>query len=134
MALRSNRKVDAVPNSSSMTDLVFLLLIFFVVLSLFVNTQQMKVDLPTTQSPQAASSGQPPVTISIDKELRYYINKKLIPAQELEAALLRVLMPAEEKSAIALYVDKTVPTQELIATLGIIKKHRWKVAVSTQQK
>jgi len=134
MALQTKRKVELLANSSSMTDLVFLLLIFFILLSLYANTQQMQVDLPTTQETQSMKITQPKVTISIDKSSQYFINKQMVSSAQLETELLKILQSGNSEQQVVLVVDKSVPTQETVNALSIVKKHKWKVALSTQQK
>lgn len=134
MAFERRRKIELQTNSSSMTDLVFLLLIFFIVLSLYANTQQMQVDLPSTKESQSVKANQPQVTISIDKDSRFFINKRLIISEELEPELLKLLRTGDADQQVVLVVDKTVPTQQTVYALSVVKKHKWKVALSTQQK
>lgn len=133
-SFQGRRKIEIQTNSSSMTDLVFLLLIFFIVLSLYANTQQMQVDLPSTKESQSVQVNQPKVTISIDKTSQYFINKRKIDTQQLEIELLKLLKSGNIEQQVVLVVDKTVPTQETIHALSVVKKHKWKVALSTQQK
>lgn len=131
MAIRSRNKINTEGSMSSMTDLVFLLLIFFIVLSTLANTQQMQVDLPSTAGKPKNNRITPKATVSITADVQYYLNKELVAAESIEQALLEILDSGNEEQSVVLTVDKTVPTQETIHTLSIIKKHNWKVAIST---
>lgn len=131
MAIRSRNKISTEGSMSSMTDLVFLLLIFFIVLSTLANTQQMQVDLPSTVKKNTDNRITPKMTVSIDADVKYYLNKELIDPNSLEDLLLQELQSGNDEQSVVLTVDKTVPTQETIHTLSIIKKHNWKVAIST---
>jgi biopolymer transport protein ExbD len=134
MSLQGRKKIEVQGGMSSMTDLVFLLLIFFIVLSLFANTQQMQVDLPSTKEAQKAATPNAQATVSIDKDTKYYVNRKPILAEQLEKELLNILPTGTNKMNVILVVDRTVATQETVYALSIIKKHQWTVALSTQQK
>ncbi len=115
---------------SSMTDLVFLLLIFFIILSTLVSPYSLPVELPKgdNQSKDVKS-----VSLRIGADLQYSVSNKVIDEADVEAALLEALKSKSEKSVI-LHIDASVPTGKTIEVLGIAKKHRWKTAVATTPK
>ena len=92
------------------------------------------MQIPSTKESQAVQAKQPTVTISIDKNAQYYINKKKSSADALEADLLQIMKSGNESQNVVLVVDQSVATQETIHALSIVKKHKWKVALATQQK
>ena len=116
-----------------MTDLVFLLLIFFIVLSTLANTDAIKVDLPSTKNSNPIDV-RPNITISIDADEQFYINKVPVTREDLESSLLSKIKHNDSEQSIIIAVDQTVPSQLTIETLSIVKEHGWKVVISTQKK
>lgn len=133
MNLKSQNKINIQGGMSSMTDLVFLLLIFFIVLSTLANTDAIKVDLPSTKNSNP-SNVRPNITISIDADEQFYINKVPVEREELENGLLSKIKSNDSEQSIVIAVDKVVPSQLTIETLSIVKEHGWKVVISTQKK
>lgn len=89
MSLKSRNKVSAEFNMSSMTDIVFLLLIFFMLTSNFVTPSALNVNLPTSKVSQIQMEK---VNVSISEDLRYSINDKIISRSALESELSRILI------------------------------------------
>lgn len=83
MKLRSRNKVDATFNMSSMTDIVFLLLIFFIVLSTFVTVHGLDIDLPKVASNKNAVHSE--IVVELDKSYKYMVNGE---ASNFEGVLL----------------------------------------------
>ena len=81
MAIKRTRKANPNFNMSSMTDIVFLLLIFFMVTSTLINPNALKLLLPKSSN---QTSNQPTVVVSIDKKLTFYLNTKVTPFSKLE--------------------------------------------------
>ena len=133
MNLKSQNKINIQGGMSSMTDLVFLLLIFFIVLSTLANTDAIKVDLPSTKNSNP-SNVRPNITISIDANEQFYINKVPVERDALETGLLSKIKSNDSEQSIVIAVDKTVPSQLTIEALSIVKEHGWKVVISTQKK
>ena len=90
MNIRSRNKVDATFNMSSMTDIVFLLLIFFIVLSTFVSIHGLDIDLPKTKASQNPIKSE--ITIEITKDYTYRINGK-------DAGLPAIISQLKSKAA-----------------------------------
>lgn len=128
MNLGQRNSVSAGNNMSSMTDLVFLLLIFFIILSTLVSNG-VNVDLPDSKG--VTTSGQN-VTVSIDENVNYFIGDKPVEKERLETQL-RAIFSARTDSTIYLKVDQTVPTGELIPVIGMAKSNQWKVMVGANR-
>ncbi|MFZ5554827.1 MAG: ExbD/TolR family protein [Bacteroidota bacterium] len=131
MNLGSRNKVNAEASMSSMTDLVFLMLIFFVILATLVNDNpQLNVDLPTANS--SATSFRAKVTITIDANQQHFVNSTPVKAEEVEALVNQKLSEPNVEPTIEINVDKSVPTGLTVAMLDIAKKNHWKIALATQ--
>lgn len=114
---------------SSMTDLVFLLLIFFIILSTLAKHGH-EVELPSSKG---AAGENPPVVLTIDANLNYYIDKTPVSKEDVELRMKAILDDRPEK-AIMLNIDKSVPTGETVEMIGIAKVNQWKVVIASQRK
>lgn len=129
---RQRKKVDATFNMSSMTDIVFLLLIFFIVLSTFVSPPGVVVDLPKAE---ATNSTEPTsMTINITSEGAYLLNSTPIEYEALLADL-KSKVATSKNTAIKLAADGRVQLDVAITLFADIKKLGYeKVVIATQPK
>ncbi len=134
MALKRNTKVDAQFSVSSMTDIVFLLLIFFLVTSTLINPNALKLLLPKSTGQVNAKAT---VSVSIkdwgDDTYTYHINgdQEPTPFQDVEDELIG-LLSAEEDPTFSIYSDQTVPVGEVVQVMNIAKRNHYKVILATQ--
>jgi biopolymer transport protein ExbD len=113
-----------------MTDLVFLLLIFFIILSTMVSPYALPVDLPNSSN---KSSDKQTVSLRIDADNNYSVGTRIINPVNLEYELQEALSVQSDKS-IVLHVDKAVPTGQTVEVLDIAKRNRWKIVLATKPK
>jgi biopolymer transport protein ExbD len=113
-----------------MTDLVFLLLIFFIIVSTLVSPYALPVDLPVSDN---KSKDKQNVALRIDEDLIYSVNNKIIEASNLESALAGNMVSVDEPSII-FHVDQKVPTGKTVEVLDIAKKNKWKIVLATKPK
>lgn len=128
MNLRSRNKVDASFSMSSMTDLVFLLLIFFIILSTLVSPYALPVDLPVSKN---RSKDKQTIALRIDEDLIYSVNNRIIDPTELELTLQGALEGTEEPG-IVLHVDQKVPTGKTVQVLDMAKRNKWRIVLATK--
>ena len=141
MALKRNTKVDASFSVSSMTDIVFLLLIFFLVLLIFflvtstlINPNALKLLLPKSTGQIGAKAT---VSVSIkdwgDDTYTYHINGDQTPAsyEEVEDGLIE-LLSGEEDPTFSIFSDQSVPVGEIVGIMNIAKRNHYKVILATQ--
>lgn len=128
MELRSRNKVDPSFSMSSMTDLVFLLLIFFIILSTMVSPYALPVDLPNSSN---KSSDKQTVALRIDSDMIYSVGNHIVDPTNLENELMSALSVHTEKS-IVLHIDKSVPTGNTVEVLDIAKRNKWKIVLATK--
>ncbi|MFZ1617813.1 MAG: biopolymer transporter ExbD [Flavobacteriales bacterium] len=129
MGLRTSHKVDAGFNMSSMTDLVFLLLIFFVILSTMVSPYALPVDLPTSANKTKEKAK---VAVRIDADKHFSVNNQLIEPDQLEGVLTSEMAKTPGDQAIILHVDQSVPTGITVSVLDICKRNKWKIILATK--
>ena len=119
---------------SSMTDLVFLLLIFFLITSTLVNPNALKLLLPKSTGQVSAKAT---VSVSIkdwgNDLYTYHLNGDETPVQfsDLEDGLVSQLQ-SEEDPTFSIYSDETVPVREIVAVMNIAKRNHYKVILATQ--
>ncbi|MCC5919627.1 MAG: biopolymer transporter ExbD [Cyclobacteriaceae bacterium] len=128
MAIKSRHKVDAVFSMSSMTDVVFLLLIFFMLTSSFITPSGLPVNLPSSKSSTIVMQK---VTVSISADLKHYVNDKAVDPDRLEEELARALR-SEEEGVVVLHIDKSVPTEYLVNVAGIATSLKARVSLATK--
>ena len=131
MNLRSKNKISASFNMSSMTDIVFLLLIFFMLTSTLVSSNVLDLLLPSSKS-QAIEKQVTSIEIKdqTNNEVLYHINGKEIKLKNIEAKLLSIFKKQNDKS-IVLYVDKSVAVNHVVKILEIGSRNKFKIVLAT---
>lgn len=128
MDLGQRNKVNLSGGMASMTDLVFLLLIFFIILSTLAK-QGHEVELPQSKG---ATSERTITVVSIDKDLNYYIDNGQVSKEEIELRL-RAMMDGRDEKTIMLNVDQSVPTGQTVELIGMAKVNQWKVVIASER-
>lgn len=138
MAIKRTTKVDSSFSMSSMTDIVFLLLIFFLVTSTLINPNALKLLLPKSTGQVSAKAT---VSVSIDDlsdgkgqgPYRYHLNgdtKNAIEFNQIESELINLLQD-EEDPTFSIYADQSVPVGEVVQVMNIAKRNHYKVIMAT---
>ena len=134
MALKRITKADPNMSMSSMTDIVFLLLIFFLVTSTLVNPNALKLLLPKSTGQVGAKAT---VSVSIkdwgDDRYTFHINgdETPVPFAEVEDELVGLLQ-SEEDPTFSIYSDESVPVGQIVQVMNIAKRNHYKVILATQ--
>ncbi len=129
MNIQTRNKVDASFSMASMTDLIFLLLIFFMLTSSFVTPSGLPVNLPTSV---ASTIEVQKVSVTVTKDLKFYVNEKRVTKSTLEGELKSRLVG--NKGVVVLHIDESVPTREMVYVAGIATKLEAKVTIATKPK
>jgi len=128
MSLQSHNKINPNFSMSSMTDIVFLLLIFFMLTSTLVTTNALDIVLPK-------SSAQPlktqTLSISITEDLRYFINSESVERQFLESTI-REKFNAIDDPTIVLRAAKTIPLEYAVEVIDFASRQNYKIVLATQ--
>ncbi|MCQ2178070.1 MAG: biopolymer transporter ExbD [Bacteroidales bacterium] len=133
MAIKRTLKADPNISMSSMTDIVFLLLIFFLVTSTLVNPNALKLLLPKSTGQVGAKAT---CSVSIkdwgDDTYTYHINgdEEPVPFEEIENELIEVLQE-EEDPTFSIFSDESVPIKEIVQVMNIAKRNHYKVILAT---
>ena len=127
MSLKSKHKVDPAFSMSSMTDIIFLLLIFFMLTSSFITPSGLPVNLPSSK---ASKMEMQKLSVTITEDLEFYVNDKKVSRGSLEAELRTKL--GGNKGAVVLHVDESVPTKEMAYAAGIAASLEANVSLATK--
>ena len=132
MALQTRNKIDSSFSMSSMTDIVFLLLIFFMVTSTLVAPNALKLLLPSSNSQTEAN---PIATVSIkdmqDGTYMYAVGTTSCDVSEVEL-LLKKEVAGQEEPYVSLHVDKSVPMEEVVKIMNIAKDNNYRLILATK--
>lgn len=133
MALKQRFKIEPTFSMASMTDVIFLLLIFFMITSTIVVPNSIKVLLPKSQQQAQAK---PLTRITIDKNLNYYVangneTERQVPFEAI-TPFLQTAYQANPDVYVALYADESVPYREIVRILDIANKHKFKLVLMTR--
>jgi biopolymer transport protein ExbD len=129
MNLKSKNKVEPMFSMASMTDLIFLLLVFFMLTSSFVTPSGLPVNLPTSKPSKIELQK---VSVTVTKDLQYFVNEKKVTKGTLEGELKSRLTPGG--GSVVLHIDKDVPSEHLVYVAGIATSLEAKVVVATKPK
>jgi biopolymer transport protein ExbD len=133
MSIKRRSKVEAGFNMSSMTDLVFLLLIFFMITSTVVHPNAIKVLLPQARK---QTSAKPITRVTIDADLNYYVatgneRERMVAFEEIEPFLQSIVLD-EPEMYVALYADESVPHREIVKVLSMANDNKFKLVIATR--
>jgi biopolymer transport protein ExbD len=127
---KNKNKVSTEFNMSSMTDIVFLLLIFFMLTSTMVTTNALDIVLPKAKGKTDSNKN---VSVTINKNLAFFIDKDPVEETNLENALIAIMGSAENK-AVVLRAEKSVPHEKVIYVMDIAYRNGLKMVVAVNPK
>jgi biopolymer transport protein ExbD len=130
MAISQRNKISINFSSTGMTDVVFNLLIFFMLTSTLVHPAALKLLLPKGS---AQTSAKPQTTVSITSDQIYYVEKQQVSIEDLEAVLKQKL-GSNPDTYISLHADKTVPFESVVKVLNIAQSNNYKLIIATTPK
>lgn len=130
MNIRGRNKVSAEFNMSSMTDIVFLLLIFFMLTSTMVTTNALDLVLPKAKGKTDSNKN---ISVSINKKLEFFIDKEPVTETELESKLIG-MFTADKEKAIILRAEEGVPIEKAVNVLDIANRNQIKVVLAVRPK
>lgn len=134
MALKRRNKIEASFSMSSMTDIIFLLLIFFVISSTMSSPSDIKINLPTSG---AKSSTKPLIAkVSIDEQGVFYVAKgseePVAIAPELLESYITDLVAQDTSTYISLHADQDIAYKQVVKVLDIANQHKLKLVIATK--
>ena len=130
MKLRPDKKNTVEIYTSAINDIMFFLLLFFIIVSTLLNTQIIKLTLPKAQTAEIVK--EKPITISINKNLEYFVNDKMVDFPMLQSALAAEL-DEERMKPVILRCDSSVTVQHLVDVLEIGNALDIKITLATKK-
>ncbi len=127
MAIRNRNRVNLQFSMSGMTDIVFLLLIFFMLTSTLIAPNAIKLLLPKSSN---QTSAKPQTTVSITEDLEYYLGTEQVAFPQLEG-LLQQELKYKEDPTVSLHADKSVPVEHVVKVMNIARRNKYKVILAT---
>ncbi|MDT0651272.1 ExbD/TolR family protein [Autumnicola edwardsiae] len=128
MNLRGRNKISPEFSMSSMTDIVFLLLIFFMLTSPVITPEALDLILPKAKG---KTTSKQTLAVSITKDLQFYINEERISQSALESTLMSRLS-GEENPTIILRAEEGVPIEKAVNVMDIANRNSYKIVLAVK--
>ncbi|MEO6884246.1 MAG: biopolymer transporter ExbD [Bacteroidia bacterium] len=129
MQLRKKGKFTAHVETSSLNDIMFFLLLFFLIVSTLVNPSVVKLTLPNSKHSIKMSKEQ--ITMDVTKDLQYYINNKPVALADIPAVLASKIVGLTEPTVV-LRFDNSLSVQNLVDVLQIGNNLKVKMILATK--
>lgn len=130
MPIKSRNKIQSGFSMSGMTDIVFLLLIFFMITSTLIAPNALKLLLPQSSHQTMANAI---TTVSITRNFEFFVETTPVDIADLEQ-VLRDRLANEEEPTISLHVDRSVPMEQVVSVMNIAKNNRYRLILATSAK
>jgi biopolymer transport protein ExbD len=131
MAIKRNKRFHAEVATSSLSDIMFFLLLFFLIISTLANPNVIRMTLPKSKTNEKTNKQL--ITLSVTEEKRYFIDKEEVLLDQLETRLLQLIDP-EKQQTVVIRIPATMQVQDLVDVLQIGVKNKLKFVIATSPK
>ena len=131
MAIKRNKRFHAEVATSSLSDIMFFLLLFFLIISTLANPNVIRMTLPKSKTNEKTNKQL--ITLSVTEEKRYFIDKEEVLLDQLETRLLELMNPTKDQTVI-IRIPATMQVQDLVDVLQIGVKNKLKFVIATSPK
>ncbi|MXV51368.1 biopolymer transporter ExbD [Pedobacter sp. HMF7647] len=131
MNLRKRKKANVEVHTSALNDIMFFLLLFFLLASAVVNPNVVKLFLPRSSSGQSVPKKT--INVSITKDLEYYVEKEKVPFDQLEQKI-QVYQQTSPDLTIILFADRSIAIENVVNLTDIANKLKVKLVLATENK
>jgi len=128
--LRKNHFREAEVSTDSLNDIMFFLLLFFLILSTMVSPNAIKVNLPNSKANRPVDNSKKPIHLSVTKDRRYFVNTKEVNFSDLENVIIEKTKGMSEPTVI-LHIDKDLLYQDFIDVMQIGDRAKCKMIIAT---
>ena len=128
MPIRRNKRFEAEVATSSLSDIMFFLLLFFLIISTLANPNVIKMTLPKAKNNEKTNKQL--ISLSVTEEKRFYLDKQEVPFDKLEAELLAKIGDNKEQ-AVVVRIPYNLQVQDLVDVLQIGVKNNLKFVIAT---
>ncbi|PGH39688.1 MAG: biopolymer transporter ExbD [Candidatus Nephrothrix sp. EaCA] len=132
MKIKLKKQFHAEVATASLNDIMFFLLLFFLIISTVANPNVLKILLPQSKASQMLSKQLINLTVTDDK--KYFINNKPVSPDELETSLLNACSGNGPEPTIVLHIPRGRTIQDLVDVLQIGVQHKIKIVLATDKK
>jgi biopolymer transport protein ExbD len=129
MAIKRNRRFHAEVATSALSDIMFFLLLFFLIISTLANPNVIKVPLPESKGNEKTNKAH--VTLTVTKEKKYYVDKKEVAFDQIETVLLAETAKLKDNTVIV-RIPFDMQVQDLVDLLQIGMENKLKVIIATK--
>lgn len=130
MNLKKRRAFHDEDAMAAMNDIMFFLLLFFLIIATMSNANVIKIMLP--KSDNKTQMAKQPLTLTVTEELKYYVNSNEVPANLLEGALADAVKRNEDPTVV-LRIAKNLTVQDLVDVMSIAARLNLKMVLSTEK-
>jgi biopolymer transport protein ExbD len=130
MAIKRNRRFHAEVATSALSDIMFFLLLFFLIISTLANPNVIKVPLPKSDANEHTKKQH--ITLTVTSEKKYFVDKKEVPFDQVEALLIAETSKIGDKTVI-LRIPFDSQVQELVDLLKLGMDNDLKIIIATKQ-
>jgi biopolymer transport protein ExbD len=131
MAIKRNKRFHAEVATSSLSDIMFFLLLFFLIISTLANPNVIRMTLPKSKTNEKTNKQL--ITLSVTEEKRFFIDKEEVVFDQLETRLLQLMDP-EKQQTVVIRIPATMQVQDLVDVLQIGVKNKLKFVIATSPK
>ncbi len=131
MAIKRNKRFHAEVATSSLSDIMFFLLLFFLIISTLANPNVIRMTLPKSKTNEKTNKQL--ITLSVTEEKRFFIDKEEVLLEQLETRLLELMDP-EKQQTVVVRIPATMQVQDLVDVLQIGVKNKLKFVIATSPK
>lgn len=131
MAIKRNKRFHVEVATSSLSDIMFFLLLFFLIISTLANPNVIRMTLPKSKTNEKTNKQL--ITLSVTEEKRYFIDKEEVLLDQLEPRLLELMDP-EKQQTVIIRIPATMQVQDLVDVLQIGVKNKLKFVIATSPK
>ena len=131
MAIRRNKRFHAEVATSSLSDIMFFLLLFFLIISTLANPNVIRMTLPKSKTNEKTNKQL--ITLSVTEEKQFFVDKEEVPFDTLEATLLAKMDPAKDQTVV-IRIPFNMQVQDLVDVLQIGVKNKLKFVIATSPK
>lgn len=131
MGIKRNKRFHVEVATSSLSDIMFFLLLFFLIISTLANPNVIRMTLPKSKTNEKTNKQL--ITLSVTEEKRYFIDKEEVLLDQLETRLLELMDP-EKQQTVIIRIPATMQVQDLVDVLQIGVKNKLKFVIATSPK
>jgi biopolymer transport protein ExbD len=131
MAIKRNKRFHAEVATSSLSDIMFFLLLFFLIISTLANPNVIRMTLPKSKTNEKTNKQL--ITLSVTEDKKFFIDKEEVAFDGLEAKLLSKMNPAKDQTVI-IRIPATMQVQDLVDVLQIGVRNKLKFVIATSPK